>query len=352
MHICILNIISKQMKLGKFYRSLLAVSMAVAAIASCKDDDDEEYDYMSGSVDFDFPTYVVVGQVVDTYVSGITSPSDPTYFWYSPNLDISETDTVYSQNLTVTIPDESGSYTLTAYARKDGYYSSTKTVNIKAINPDDGLTGWQYSFTTFTDPRDGQLYHVRDYGSLTWFVQDLRYMGDGVGSAYEHSDEVGNVFGRLYSWNDATGGEAGTGLGGGPQGVCPDGWSIPTREDWEDFAKAVSGEDLPFEEHWIGLGETASAPVMLNNEAMWPYSPDNLHTNTTGWNAFPTGNSTNSYEDFENIATYGMWWSSYMDDAGMVYYRYIYYNSDTFDTYYTDKDSYGVSVRCVKLINK
>ncbi len=341
-----------KMKFVGLHRFLLAVAAAALLTVSCKKDDDAQYDYMSGSLEFDFPTYVVVGQVIETRVSGIVSPAGVSYFWYSPDLDISESDTVYSQDLKVTIPKDPGNYSLTAYARKDGYYSTTKTIDIKAIDPKDGLVGWLESNEKFTDPRDGQVYHVRDYGSLTWFVQNLRYAGDGIGSAYEDSDEVGEIFGRLYSWNDATGGKSGSGLGGGPQGVCPEGWSIPTKEDWEDFAKAVSGEDLPFSDHWNGLGDIASAPVRLNDEAMWPYSPDNTHRNSTGWNAIPVGNSTNSYEDFENMAVYGMWWSSYLDDAGMGHYRYIYYNSDTFDTYYTDRDSYGVSVRCVRLKNK
>ena len=75
---------------------------------------------------------------------------------------------------------------------------------------------------------------------------------------------------------------------------------------------------------------------------MWPYSPDNLHTNIVGWNGFPTGNSRDNYSEFENIAVYGMWWSSAEMEGGMVPYRFIYYNTGTCDAYYTDKDTYGV----------
>ena len=45
-----------------------------------------------------------------------------------------------------------------------------------------------------------------------------------------------------------------------------------------------------------------------------------------------------------------MWWSSSEMDGETAPYRYIYYDSDTFDVYYTDKETYGVSVRCVQVI--
>jgi uncharacterized protein (TIGR02145 family) len=46
--------------------------------------------------------------------------------------------------------------------------------------------------------------------------------------------------------NDATGKVSGSGLGGGPQGACPPGWTVPTNEDWEDLAKALKGSAVGF----------------------------------------------------------------------------------------------------------
>ena len=332
---------------------MLAVLGTLSAV-SCKEDEESEYESMKGSVNFDFPSYVVVGQVIESYVSGITEPSEPRYFWVSSGLELEGGDTVYSQSVKATVPDTPGEYTITAFARADGYYSRNKVVSVTAISDNgEDVIGWTRTPEVFTDPRDGAEYHVKDYGHLTWFVQNLRYAGDGtvrVGRAYEDSDGIGNTFGRLYSWNEATGGVAGSGLGGGPQGACPEGWSVPTREDWEDLALAVTGESLDFMAAWDGLGEILTAPIIINDDAMWPYSPDNMHTNTVDWNGMPAGNSKDGYADYENIAVYGMWWSSMELDNGMVPYRFVYYNSDKFDLYYTDKDSYGVSVRCVKLI--
>lgn len=342
------------------FKKAAIVACALLAVFSCKDEDEDSYDAMTGNVNFDFPTYVVVGQVIETYASGITDPADPIYFWVSTGLELEGGDTVYSQSVRVTVPDEPGEYSITAFARHEGYYSKNKIVDVVAITDDDeAVSGWTKTPDVITDERDGSQYYVKDYGHLTWFVQNLRYAGDGdetLGRAYENSDGVGNVFGRLYSWNDATGGVSGSGLGGGPQGACPEGWSVPTMEDWEDLASTIvdemglEGVSTDFLDSWKGLGEIMTAPILINGDGMWPYSPDNMHTNDVDWNGIPAGNSRSSYATFENIAQYGVWWSSSELENGMVPYRYAYYNGGDMDVYYSDKDTYGVSVRCVRLI--
>lgn len=342
---------------------LMTSALLTVALAGCNNNDDEDDRLsMSGELNFDFPSYAVVGQRIESYVSGITTPSgsDLEYFWVSSDIDLegTDTDTLIGQAVSMYLPDEPGEYSIMAYARSISgeYYSRSSTATVQVITTDaGGVGGWVDGTSEIEDSRDGQTYQTRVYGSLEWFTQNLRYAGtenDTLGRPYDNSEGIDRIFGRLYSWNDATLGEAGSGLGGGPQGACPEGWSVPTVEDWEDLAKAVGGTEVDFYEHWNGIGEILSAPITVNESAMWPYSPDNLHTNTEGWNGFPTGNSRDHYGEFENIASYGMWWASSEMEDGMVPYRFIYYNTDTFDFYYTDKDSYGVSVRCVRLADQ
>lgn len=331
---------------------LLVVLMTVTA---CKKDDDDTREYMTGSVTFDFPTYAITGQFVETYASGVRVPSDPEYMWVSHDLDIGDSDTVHGQAISFYLPEEAGEYSISVYAMSDEYYSLTKTATVHVISVDSqDIDGVAAGKEEFVDPRDGQTYSVRDYGGLQWFTQNLRYAGEPdaeLGRPYEDSDGLDIVFGRLYSWNDATGGVAGSGLGGGPQGACPEGWSVPTVEDWEDLARAISGVEADFYDSWDSLGSMLTAPVAFTGNTMWPYSPDNIHTNVTGWNGLPCGNSRDSYGAYENIAVYGMWWASSEYEDGTVPYRFVYYDTDVMDVYYTDKQTYGVSVRCVRLLN-
>ena len=87
MHLCIckrnIEMNSKCLK-TVFYFMLVSVLMLV----SCKKDDDDTRESMSGSVNFDFPVYAVAGQYVESYASGVTTPADPEYVWVSHDLNI------------------------------------------------------------------------------------------------------------------------------------------------------------------------------------------------------------------------------------------------------------------------
>jgi len=339
---------------------LFALISVVEFSSSCKKDDSTTTsNYMTGTVDFDLPKYVVPGQVLELEASGILYPTDISWLWYSRSMHISETDSVVGKYLTVTIPDTLGTDTLTCYAKNSAYYTSSKTKYTEVFDPEIGgwsVEGIMEGDSTITDSRDGEEYFVKKYGHLWWFTMNLRY--DGCGVSYQFSDSTAKLFGRLYSWIDATDGKGGEGLGGGPRGACPEGWSVPTEEDWTDFANAVKPasvkDSLIFADNWDGLAPDVSADIRINGNRMWEYSPDNVQNNKWAWNAIPTGKSSNSYKTFEQMLNYGFWWSSCLEDGGgadtLAYFRYIFWNYPNMPLGSADRKSIGFSVRCVKLI--
>lgn len=311
---------------------------------------------MSGEVIYELPIYTVPNQVITLYATGILSPQGVTYSWFSDDFE-EVADTVKTQGITITIPEEVGEYSISCYAKKSGYYSSLTTMTTTTINPQlsgGSIVGLSLSVNRITDPRDGEMYMYAQIGNLDWFTLNLRYAGtpeNPVGCAYEHADSIGKIFGRLYSWNEATSGVVGSGLGNGPQGVCPDGWSVPTAEDWEDFGTALNGGvGVSFSDKWTGLAPLISAPVYINDEKMWPYCPDFEQKDDFGWNAMPCGNSTGTFTSFENLLSYGFWWSSAENEDGTKgRYRYIWYNKPDVPSYVADKSEVGFAVRCVRL---
>jgi uncharacterized protein (TIGR02145 family) len=92
----------------------------------------------------------------------------------------------------------------------------------------------------FIDPRDGKEYkfEVSLTGQL-WMSENLNYsrnntlgycFGVDIDGTNPHQDASGcdNGYGRIYEWSVAMDGNS-------PQGLCPDGWHIPTESEWSSI---------------------------------------------------------------------------------------------------------------------
>ena len=122
---------------------------------------------------------------------------------------------------------------------------------------------------TFTDARDGNKYKVVTIGLQTWMAENLNYKVD---NSYCYNDDPANCkkYGRLYTWAASRGkseSECGPGRRCGSigklRGICPQGWHLPSGEEFEILLN--SGEDgWDFENHfeylmsttggWVGCG--------------------------------------------------------------------------------------------------
>lgn len=332
-----------------FKKLLLAVFVCVAVLTSCKKTLVVEIDTtksMSGAIRCDAPSYVQRGDTITMMIYGVKSPEKPTYKWYLSSFC---PDTVLAQKITLKMPDSLAIYTFSYYASAEGYYSLTGSSAITVIDTtyNVSLIGIKRSDKSIIDWRDGKFYNYTTIGHLDWFTNNLAYAGKGIN--YKSSPVTESFFGRFYDWEEATGGDSGSGLGGGPQGICPDGWKIPTNEDWEDLATATAGKKMIFADKWEGLGDMLSADAYFAGDRMWPYSPDNAHKNTVGWNGLPLGNSKNFHEESNGYGEYAFWWSASEKDADKAFYRYIYYNYGNFPMNYTGKEGFGATVRCVRI---
>jgi len=81
---------------------------------------------------------------------------------------------------------------------------------------------------SIADGRDGQTYNINKIGNLAWMSQNLNY-STGERKCFDNDESNCKVYyGSLYNWDDA-------------QNVCPNGWRLPTKEEWKEMVNVAKG---------------------------------------------------------------------------------------------------------------
>ena len=146
----------------------------------------------------------------------------------------------------------------------------------------------------------------------------------GAWCNFDNNSTVGLVYGKLYNWfavNDA-------------RGLAPDGWHIPSDEEWKILENNLGGSSI------------AGGKLKETDTIHW-LSPNSNATNESGFLALPGGWCISTSGFFSLIGSYGNWWSSTENISAGVWGRYLGYDASKFGVFYYDKE-FGFSVRCLK----
>ena len=190
--------------------------------------------------------------------------------------------------------------------------------------------------TQFCDPRaPGNIYKYVTIGSQTWMAENLNF--EAIEGSYCYDDESANCvsYGRLYTWAAAVGKseeECGYGMRCNftdtVQGICPEGWHLPSDNEWQTLLTAVN-----------------SAAKLKANTG---WSNDGNGTDDYGFAVKPAGYMSGWYYtgEMENAS----FWTSTADGVNDGYRVLFSYESNDAEVWYKDK-GLGYSVRCVKNAN-
>ena len=209
----------------------------------------------------------------------------------------------------------------------------------------------EINYGTMTDSRDKTVYKTVKIGDQVWMAENLNYADstktpslNGKNWCYDNKAENCAVAGRFYTWaaaidsvKFATDADNPQNCGYGKtctlpakvQGICPDGWHLPTQAEWSTLLTAVGGQSM--------------AGKILKSQTGW--NDKGYGTDDFGFSALPTGfrNYDGSCPNDGNLAYF--WSSSVFNSKEM----YLVTLSNSKDAAYlgTSYKDYGFSVRCV-----
>ena len=209
---------------------------------------------------------------------------------------------------------------------------------------------------------DGNSYHTLAVGKQCWLRENMRATrfanGDSIvlsqsfdlrrAVRYCPGGDSSNVptYGYLYNWNAVTNTSTGTG-NSHIQGVCPDGWHIPSMTEWDELFEYLAGQPA-----MNCQGNTQYVAKALASKAGWSSSEvdcavgNQISTNNvSGFNALPAGIFVGKFDFFGKVARF---WSSSVSlaqgkcDVFMDWDEAVVKKSDQ------EPAVVGFSVRCLK----
>ncbi|WP_407442731.1 fibrobacter succinogenes major paralogous domain-containing protein [Fibrobacter sp.] len=257
------------------------------------------------------------------------------------------------------VPSSSSAAILSAEVKASGYYEENCPAGhtcIYAAPTTDLNSGITYG--EILDEHDYQVYKVVTIGTgdnaQIWMAQNLNYdpgdvsdMGSYAWSGC-YGDESSNCskYGRLYTWevamNDADCAyEKTCNPSGTVQGICPDGWHLPSYGELETLINYI---DPTFGYGHTGEVNSSTAGEYLKSKSGWNGSVNG--NDNYGFSALPAGYLDN-YDEFDEEGYYADFWSSSEDDSYNAYYLSLNYYDKNASLYWESKHS-ARSVRCFK----
>jgi uncharacterized protein (TIGR02145 family) len=315
--------------------------------------------------------------VTTTAVSGITENSA----WSGGNVTadggstVTERGVCWSTSQTPTTSDytgSNGSGTGSYSVELTGLEADTKYyVRAYAINNEGTAYGGEESFTTAAPSTvtdiDGNVYQTIQIGDQLWMAENLRVTRypneDVINYVYNESDWFNlenyseaycyydnstsnrDLYGNVYTWAAATNGAASSNSNpSGVQGVCPDGWHLPSDAEWMEL-ELYLGMDQATANLTNFRGSNEGGKLKEAGTTHWA-SPNAGATNETGFTALP-GGFRNWDGPFVGEGLNTIWWSSTASSSNSAYNRGL--NKDREDIYrVVDNKTSGFYIRCVK----
>ena len=191
----------------------------------------------------------------------------------------------------------------------------------------------------------GDTYNIAQIGNQCWFKENLKtskyrdgapvpnliihsdWAADtqGAYACYNNNKENCGTYGALYNWYAVS----------SSAGLCPEGWSVGTHNQWVELEKSVCNE----------LGYDNCETEFSDNDSMgWKGTDEGEHLKSTTFAGF--GGFRNANGPFFFLEEKSFWWTSTFSEES-AYSRIMDIDNQGVRRVESVKNS-GFSVRCVQ----
>ncbi|MCK5839882.1 MAG: hypothetical protein KAG99_08535, partial [Bacteroidales bacterium] len=239
--------------------------------------------------------------------------------------------------------------------------ATTYYVKAYATNAGGTTYGSQISFMTSLGPcegqssfeDEGQSYSIVEIGYQCWMAENLNVgtmidsyeemTNNGIIEKYCYDNNPSNCdeYGGLYQWDEMMQ----YAVTPGAKGICPDGWHIPTDDEWKILEGTVDSQYPVGDSEWDNDG-WRGFDVGLNLKSIIGWYNGWNGTDLFGFTALPGGLCL-STGGFTALSQYAYWWSSSEQSGTESWMRSLYYHKEESFRFDGAKTN-GFSVRCLK----
>jgi len=191
-------------------------------------------------------------------------------------------------------------------------------------NPCEGFEGTTYDYEI---DYGGYTYKLVEIGNQCWFAENLRYDNGCSSETWIDETDEGwcgcyndncaafiDSYGLLYEWSASMNWNGvGDPPAEGSQGICPEGWRLPSHDDWTMLERSVCSsdtceDDFPLDNTADNYRGTNEAYKLKSDfSASWC---DDAMCGDSGFDAMPGGYRSNINGNFTTGGDYGRWWTS------------------------------------------
>ena len=201
----------------------------------------------------------------------------------------------------------------------------TSSATLQSSSSSAAVSNAEYG--TLADSRDGKMYKTVKIGNLTWMAENLNFDNSATATGstdssfcYDGIPANCTKYGRLYQEYAAT-------------AVCPEGWRLPTADDWRDLTTTAKSE----------FGDNNGSLRAVGQWEDTIFGDNITATNASGFSALPAGYRAKTGEcDGEGTKAY------FWGEDNMNHYAWILSNQYDMEKESMQRGYYAYAVRCVK----